>query len=363
MTTREGRTLGISGHPPRAFTGSTMVGLVLTMCASLGLASPLRADVRDESCAVLPPGQPPEQELAEEASRRAIAAVTEALSSRNLTVLRMEDAQHRLLGGPHEGCNEIECGASAAEILAVDFVVLVSVWAPRGTPTSVVVTLIDAQGESVAGDTPADADTIEESARSALATAYDRWRASNSGRLVVRTVPPHAEIELDGRSLGRAPLERLVPAGAHRIAARRDRLAVEREIQVPARRVTELTLTLRAIEPNEAEADARAAGGEDSLAFSDWAVPVGVGAIGIGGTIAIAVPALSAATTGCAEPSEHGCAVSNRLAVGPTVGWAVLGATVALAGLTLLVLGVATDDGPSITVGLGPTYGSIEGRF
>src|SRR5690606_15227020 len=103
-----------------------------------------------QSCVILPPGQPPAGAPAAEAVREAAArAVASTLTEGGLTVVPADEGQRRIADEPFAGCRDIDCGANVVERLDVDFAVLVTVWAPRGTPTTVVVTLIG-PGDSVA---------------------------------------------------------------------------------------------------------------------------------------------------------------------------------------------------------------------
>src|SRR5690606_19067434 len=111
------------------------VHLALT-AVLLGAFLPIHAQA--QTCAMLPPGTPAAgQQAPAEAQQAAIDAVTRALTADQITVIGTPDAQRRMVGEPFAECNALDCGAQVARSLGVDFVVLVTLWAPRGEPTSV----------------------------------------------------------------------------------------------------------------------------------------------------------------------------------------------------------------------------------
>jgi hypothetical protein len=68
-------------------------------------------------------------------------------------------------------------------------------------------------------------------------------RVRHAGTLRIQGRPAGAEVSVDGVTLGRAPLERKLPAGPHRVRlAWRGGQAVEQEVVVPARGVVSLEL-------------------------------------------------------------------------------------------------------------------------
>ena len=160
-------------------------------------------------------------------------------------MLGLEDAQQRLLSSDNRDCNAIDCGGTVAHELDVDVSVLVTVWTRDGLPTSVVVTFIDQQGESIAGDAQVET-TFEVAVDAALTLALTRLRANRTGTLRVTTDPTGAAVRIDGREVGRAPLERLLPVGEHRVDARLDDMTAEGTAEIVAHDTTELALTLEA---------------------------------------------------------------------------------------------------------------------
>lgn len=183
----------------------------LALSAALSALAPSLASA--QTCAMLPPGRPgdaappPAQTTA-----AAVDTVTRELTQGGVTVIPSQDAQRRMIGEPFAECNALECGGEVVRSLGVDFAVLVTVWAPRGTPTSVVVTLIG-DGDSAAGDAPVENGDVAAAALSALTTARQRWQAARMGFLIVTTHPEGAAVEVDGRLIGQAPIRHLVAAG------------------------------------------------------------------------------------------------------------------------------------------------------
>jgi hypothetical protein len=78
-------------------------------------------------------------------------------------------------------------------------------------------------------------------AAAAIASEGTRVQAENAGTLLVRTTPPGAEVFVDGRGYGRAPLAvRDLPRGAHRLRVERSGFAAaERRIVVSASRTSQ----------------------------------------------------------------------------------------------------------------------------
>lgn len=170
-----------------------------------------------QTCAMLPPGRPAEGPAPPAAARAtAIDAVTRALEDAGVQVIATAEAQRRMVGEPYAECAALDCGGSVVRRLGVDYAVLVTVWAPRGTPTVVVVTLIG-ENDSAAGDAPVVQGDVAAAALNALATARQRWQAAQMGFVDVRSTPEGADVEVDGRLVGRTPVRHLVMAGERRV--------------------------------------------------------------------------------------------------------------------------------------------------
>ncbi|MGE0785862.1 MAG: PEGA domain-containing protein [Sandaracinaceae bacterium] len=186
------------------------------VAALFALGASIPAIGHAQTCAMLPPGRPPEGPPAPPpVQTNAVDAAAEALAGDGITVIPWDDAEARLPDGDPRECAALECAAGVVGSLGVDFVVLVTVWAPRGTPTTVVVTLVGAEG-SAAGDAAVETD-IATAVLAALTTARQRWQASQMGFVSVESEPPGALVEIDDRVVGRTPLRRLVVAGERRV--------------------------------------------------------------------------------------------------------------------------------------------------
>lgn len=188
-------------------------------------------------------------------------AVAEALRARGVIVLAARDAQLRMMGQPMEDCGAIECAPDVNRFLGTAFAVLTEVTWLRGRPTAVNVVLIGVSSDHAAGGQASAArGELEEATATAFGIAWDRWEADRQGQLLVESTPAGAFVELDGTSVGRAPVRRLVTTGVHTV-----RLALEgyvsetREITID--RHEERTLSI-ALVPTEPTAAADAASGE-----------------------------------------------------------------------------------------------------
>jgi hypothetical protein len=286
-------------RPPavlRVALGHVLGVVVALLAASSGLA-------HAQSCAMLPPGRPGDGPAPPpNAQTTAVEAVTRALSGDGLTVIPSQDAQRRMLGETFAECNALECGGSVTRSLGVDFAVLVTVWAPRGTPTSVVVTLIGAN-DSAAGDAPIEGGDVSAATLSALTVARQRWQASQMGFLVVRTTPEGADVEVDGRLVGQTPVRYLVMAGGRQVRVHLEgHRAVEQEVRIEATQEQVLDLTLTAgtddpiVEPPTTTPETRF-----EPHFANWLVG---GALIAGGVAALLSPIVTLATGGqCADSS------------------------------------------------------------
>jgi hypothetical protein len=240
---------------------------------------------------MLRPGRPTEGPRAPAASEaQAIETVTRGLASDGIVVLSAEDAERRVTGESFGACRDLDCGARIARQLGVDFVVLVTVWAPRGTPTTVVVTFVGAT-DSAAGDAPVARGEVAQAASAALATARQRWEASRMGALVVRSSPEGADVEVDGRLVGRTPSRNLVMSGRRQVRVHLDGHEPHEEaVLVEAAGEAAVDVALRAFQaaPSLLGAGPTSRAGAADAAQPDW---VANGLLG-GGLVAAGVAAL-----------------------------------------------------------------------
>lgn len=198
---------------------------------------------------------------------RVDAAVAEALRGRGLIVLAARDAQLRMMGQPMEDCGAIDCAPEVNRFLGTAFAVLTEVTWARGRATAVNVVLIGLESAHSAGGQAAveRPSELETATFSAFGAAWDRWEADRQGQLIIESTPAGAFVELDGTSVGRAPIRRLVTTGVHTL-----RLALEgyvtetREITIDRHEERTVAVTL-----TSATASAVGAGSGDETVVPD----------------------------------------------------------------------------------------------
>ncbi|MEC7525271.1 MAG: PEGA domain-containing protein [Myxococcota bacterium] len=251
-----------------------------------------------QRCALLPPGEPPEGAPAPEAMQdSARASVVSGLEAEGVTVMPSDEAP---LEGALAECNALECGGQVVGTLGVDFAVLVTVWAPRGTPTSVVVTLIGAD-DATAGDAPVVAGDLAGAAREALQAAWQRWRSSRLGRLEIRSEPTGAAVSVDAQPVGETPLSHEVLAGQRVVRLELDgHRPEERTLDVATGQVAEIDVTL---EP-EGDTDPGTTGTYTEPHWANWVIG---GALAAAGVVALISPLQTAAREGeCVDAPAPG---------------------------------------------------------
>jgi hypothetical protein len=169
------------------------------------------------TCVMLPP---PATQAPPTAREQIQGAVAEALRSRGVVVLATRDAQMRMTGQPMHDCAAIDCADEVNRYLGTAFAVLTEIAWAGGRVTMINIAIIGLEdGESVGGQAEVTGGDAAGAARAAFQAAWDRWEASQQGYVSVTTTPEGAFIDLDGQSIGRAPVRRLARAGAHTIRA------------------------------------------------------------------------------------------------------------------------------------------------
>jgi len=261
------------------------------------------------------------------------------------TVLSAEDAARRMVGEPFSECNALDCGGSVVRALGVDFAVLVTVWAPRGTPTSVVVTFVGAD-DSVAGDAPVQGGDVVAAALTALQTARQRWGASQMGFLVLTSSPSGASVEVDGRVIGTTPLRHLVMAGERHVRVLLDgHVTAEHRVRVAATEESSLDVALA---PEEALSSTGPATREEPSVLN-WVIGGGIVAAGLGLLVSpiygLAVDGSCVGDPPCAEIHQFGAANGVLLGVGAA---ALIGGVIFLAAQPLRVSVQVSGDSASI---------------
>lgn len=239
----------MSGHRAR----SARLGHAASWCLGLGalavaLGAPgvTRAQV-SETCVLLPPPETAEAPATvREAAETALAA---GLRERGLVVLGARDAQLRMMGQPMEHCATIDCAPDVNRFLGTSMAVLLELTWVRGRVTALHVALVGLSADrSVGGQAELERGSdVAEAVRAALGAAWDRWEADRQGQLMVTSVPEGAFVELDGASVGRAPVRRLVPAGIHSLRVTLEGYATDtREITIDRHEEREVVVELRA---------------------------------------------------------------------------------------------------------------------
>ncbi len=214
--------------------------------ALLVVASALPSIAKADTAAVIGTTQAPQ--IPEAIRTEAIDAVSRALATDGVAVMSARDAQLRMLGDPAQSCTEVTCADQIARHLGVDFVALVTVWARRdqSTPSSVTVTLVNAESHSFGGEGDVEhLGSILDAADAAVFEARQRQSAGTLGFLRVRSTPSGASVESDGETLGQTPFFRGIAPGHHRVVVRRDGYAAEqRDIDVALHQETAVDVTL-----------------------------------------------------------------------------------------------------------------------
>ncbi len=227
---------------------------------ALGLAVPTVARAQAETCVVLPSPSSTAPETAREAVQ---GIVTDELRRHGNVVLGPRDAQLRMIGQSVRDCAAIDCAAEVNRFLGTGFAVLTEIAWVGGRVTMVNIALIGLEdGESVGGQAEVVAGDVAAATRAAFTAAWDRWAAAQQGYVIVTTTPPGAYIEIDGASLGRAPVRRLTRAGVHLLRATLDGYrSVTREITIDRHEEREIAITLT---PGAGEDPTDGGGGSDA---------------------------------------------------------------------------------------------------
>jgi hypothetical protein len=332
----------------------------LTALAVLALAVALvprgAAAQTSETCVLLPHAS---DEVPAAVWERVDGAVSEALRARGVVVLAARDAQLRMMGQPMEDCGAIDCAPEVNRFLGTAFAVLTEVTWSRGRASAVNVVLIGVEsghsaGAQAAVERPA---ALEESTLSAFGVAWDRWEADRQGQLLVETSPEGAFVEVDGVSVGRAPLRRLVPIGVHTLRFALEGYVTEtREITIDRHEERSVSVTLGPLGGAEEGPAAAELPGSPSSAppvdrdhpWANWLLGGGLLAAGLGLAVQpLVVIALNR------QPAGGG-----RLYT-PTDGdWALAGTLLALSGASLVAGAVVMATQPiresvTLTAGIG----------
>jgi hypothetical protein len=218
--------------------------------ALLALLVPSLALAQGQTCVLLPP--PEESTAPADAHERVATTITGALREHGLVVMASRDAQLRMADQPMEGCSAIDCAPDVNRFLGTTFAVLTELTWLRGRPTMINVVLIGLEsGASAGGQAVIErGGDLGAAVSAAFAMAWDRWQADAQGQLVIDTTPPGAFIEIDGASVGRAPIRQLVGAGVHTVRATlEDYVASSREVTIDRHEERALSIELTSNTP------------------------------------------------------------------------------------------------------------------
>lgn len=281
--------------------------MLAALAAITALMAPTSAHAQSETCVVLPSPSTTAPESAREAVQ---GVVTDELRRHGNVVLGPRDAQLRMIGQSVRDCAAIDCAAEVNRFLGTGFAVLTEIAWVGGRVTMVNIALIGLEdGESVGGQAEVIAGDVPAATRAAFTAAWDRWAAAQQGYVIVTTTPPGAYIEIDGASLGRAPIRRLTRSGVRVLRARLEGYrTVTREITIDRHEEREVAITLTPGEgddPTHGEGGPGAGelvgGGEEvpqTREEAHWANYLLGGALVAGGLGALVSPIWTLATEG-----------------------------------------------------------------
>ncbi len=242
---------------------------------------------RAEAFAVL--AAPGSEDLGAETRDRAGAALLAAVRAAGHRATPPAEVGRRLEASGAAPCATLECAPAVFAALEVAGVVELTLWSDgRGAAREVVVAIARRDGAAESsGTSPVAAGGLAAAVRAALDAALAGGTRRVGVRLRVTVDPDGAALTLDGRPLGRAPWEGVLPAGSHVIVAGHvGREAARRVVALVAEPVT-IALRLAPESPapiTSAAASASAAARADAprapqRAGADAAIAPGGGAV------------------------------------------------------------------------------------
>jgi hypothetical protein len=301
---------------------------LLVTFASFGVVRPARA----EDVAVL--AARGSEEVDAPTRARALSVLVAALRESGQRVVPPAEVARRLTARGEAACAALECAARMSAALDLAEVVELTLWSDgRGALREVVVAISRRGDAERAGTASVGRAGLDAALRAALALARAGGGRRAGVRVRVTVAPDGAALTLDGRPLGRAPWEGVLPAGRHTIVA-------GHAGHDAARRVVELvdapvTVALR-LAPESGASAAHGSQGDENNRESGVVSPAAVAA---------------AAVSSSAEAGPRGASASSAAAPGtrPLLGPLLLGAV----GLALL----SVDLGALVVLGSEPAPG------
>ena len=292
-----------------------------------------------------------EGSLTEEQGEAIFEAVDETLGAEGADVIGALE----LIDARTDGqipCADPTClGAILAHYRAEVALEIIVRFTPEGGPRQIVVTLLD--GDNPVGNESqmVDERPLGEVVRACLLAARAQQHAGAVSPVIVRVVgePAGAAVVIDGQPAGTIPYRGELTPGPHRLTVSRPGYVTQRRELTVSEGMGQVQVSL----------DPAGGGG-----IAGWAMPVGIIAMVVGVGIAVLVPAVGAATAGCADELGGTCVASNRLSVESAIAWGIVGGVLAIGGLVLVIVAASEGSaGPSVRARVVPTGVSLEGRF
>jgi hypothetical protein len=187
---------------------------LLVTFASFGVVRPARA----EDIAVL--AARGSEEVDAPTRARALSVLVAALRESGQRVVPPAEVARRLTARGEAACAALECAARMSAALDLAEVVELTLWSDgRGALREVVVAISRRGDAERAGTASVGRAGLDAALRAALALARAGGGRRAGVRVRVTVAPDGAALTLDGRPLGRAPWEGVLPAGRHTIVA------------------------------------------------------------------------------------------------------------------------------------------------
>lgn len=306
--------------------------------ATLLALAPSVVAAQGQTCVLLPP--PDDSSAPADAHARVDVAITEELREHGLVVMASRDAQLRMSDQPMENCSAIDCAPEVNRYLGTSFAVLTELTWLRGRPTMINVVLIGLDdGASAGGQVVIERGAdLADSVRQAFSIAWDRWQADSQGQLVIDTTPAGAFVEIDGASVGRAPLRHLVPAGVHTVRVTLEGYQGDtREVTVDRHEERPISITLAAATASVEVTTAPEEPQYDDHVEPHWANWV-IGGVGLAAAIGLAIsPVMTAASEGTV--TDRGAAGTDTVYFGEqSIALALVSGAVLIGSVVWLVL-------------------------
>jgi len=196
-----------------AFQPRALAVLVALVC--LAVARPVHAA---DVAVIVAPGS---DDVDAATRTRALGLLVAALREAGQRAVPPTEVARRLEARGEAACASLECASRVFDALDVAGVVEMTLWSgARGAVREVVVAILQRGEASESADTaPVGRAGLDAALRTALAAARDGTGRRAGVRVRVTVEPDGAALTLDGRLLGRAPWEGVLPAGRYTIVA------------------------------------------------------------------------------------------------------------------------------------------------